>query len=59
MAATNATRTGVERSRDERTQPRTQKITTFLWFDNKAEEAVNFLCLRFQKLEDPELDTLW
>jgi len=29
-------------SRDERTQPRTQKITTFLWFDNNAEEAVNF-----------------
>jgi predicted 3-demethylubiquinone-9 3-methyltransferase (glyoxalase superfamily) len=43
MAATNATQTGaVAISRSERTQPRTQKITTFLWFDNNAEEAVNF-----------------
>lgn len=25
-----------------RTQPVTQKITTFLWFDTNAEEAVNF-----------------
>lgn len=25
-----------------RTQPTTQKITTFLWFNNNAEEAVNF-----------------
>ena len=32
MAAINPTRT----------QPGTQKITTFLWFDNNAEEAVNF-----------------
>lgn len=32
MAAINPTRT----------QPVTQKITTFLWFDNNAEEAVNF-----------------
>jgi predicted 3-demethylubiquinone-9 3-methyltransferase (glyoxalase superfamily) len=31
MAATNPTPT-----------PRKQKITTFLWFDNNAEEAVNF-----------------
>ena len=31
MAATNPT-----------TQPRKQKITTFLWFDNNAEEAANF-----------------
>ncbi|HKZ01243.1 MAG TPA: VOC family protein [Pyrinomonadaceae bacterium] len=43
MAATNATRTGtVEKATDERTQPFKQKITTFLWFDNNAEEAVNF-----------------
>jgi predicted 3-demethylubiquinone-9 3-methyltransferase (glyoxalase superfamily) len=42
MAATNATQTGAATSRSERTQPRTQKITTFLWFDNNAEEAVNF-----------------
>jgi predicted 3-demethylubiquinone-9 3-methyltransferase (glyoxalase superfamily) len=41
MAATNA-RTGAARARDKRTQPRTQKITTFLWFDKNAEEAVNF-----------------
>ena len=32
MAALNPTRT----------QPATQKITTFLWFDNNAEEAANF-----------------
>jgi predicted 3-demethylubiquinone-9 3-methyltransferase (glyoxalase superfamily) len=32
MAAINPTRT----------QPVTQKITTFLWFDSNAEEAVNF-----------------
>ena len=32
MSATNPTRT----------QPQPQKITTFLWFDNNAEEAVNF-----------------
>jgi predicted 3-demethylubiquinone-9 3-methyltransferase (glyoxalase superfamily) len=27
---------------DARTQPTTQKIKTFLWFNNNAEEAVNF-----------------
>jgi predicted 3-demethylubiquinone-9 3-methyltransferase (glyoxalase superfamily) len=32
MSATNPTRT----------QPTPQKITTFLWFDNNAEEATNF-----------------
>lgn len=43
MAETNATQAGaVARRKDERTEPRTQKITTFLWFDNNAEEAVNF-----------------
>ena len=42
MAATNATQTGTATSRDKRTQPHAQKITTFLWFDNNAEEAVNF-----------------
>ena len=36
MAATTAT------SRSERTQASPQKITTFLWFDRNAEEAVNF-----------------
>jgi predicted 3-demethylubiquinone-9 3-methyltransferase (glyoxalase superfamily) len=29
-------------SKQDRTAPRTQKVTTFLWFDNNAEEAVNF-----------------
>ena len=29
-------------ARDQRYQPHTQKITTFLWFDNNAEEAANF-----------------
>jgi predicted 3-demethylubiquinone-9 3-methyltransferase (glyoxalase superfamily) len=42
MSATNAAQTGAAQSRSERTLPRTQKITTFLWFDNNAEEAVNF-----------------
>ncbi|HEV7473990.1 MAG TPA: VOC family protein [Pyrinomonadaceae bacterium] len=43
MAATNPAPTGAAaKARDERTQPRTQKITTFLWFDGNAEEAVNF-----------------
>ena len=42
MAATNATQTGTATSRDKRTQPHAQKISTFLWFDNNAEEAVNF-----------------
>ena len=32
MSATNPVRTG----------PAPQKVTTFLWFDNNAEEAVNF-----------------
>jgi predicted 3-demethylubiquinone-9 3-methyltransferase (glyoxalase superfamily) len=43
MASTSPTQSGaVGTSRNESTQPRTQKITTFLWFDNSAEEAVNF-----------------
>lgn len=42
MSATNPAQTGTAQSRSERTAPRTQKITTFLWFDNNAEEAVNF-----------------
>ena len=43
MAATNATQTGaVATSKDERTRPFQQKISAFLWFDNNAEEAVNF-----------------
>jgi len=39
MAATNPTSTV---NNDARTEPRQQKITTFLWFDNNAEEAANF-----------------
>lgn len=42
MAATNAAQTGAARLRDAGTEPRTQKISTFLWFDDNAEEAVNF-----------------
>ena len=37
MAATNPAS-----GRDPRPEPRNQKITTFLWFDNNAEEAANF-----------------
>lgn len=29
-------------AKDDRTAPTAQKITTFLWFDGQAEEAVNF-----------------
>jgi predicted 3-demethylubiquinone-9 3-methyltransferase (glyoxalase superfamily) len=43
MAATKATQgSAVARSTDERTRPFQQKITSFLWFDKNAEEAVNF-----------------
>lgn len=37
MAAINPATSG-----DTRTEPRNQKITTFLWFNNNAEEAANF-----------------
>lgn len=33
---------GVSQKKHDQTQPITQKITTFLWFDTNAEEAVNF-----------------
>lgn len=40
---TNPTKGGAAAtSRDEHPQPITQKITTFLWFDDNAEEAVKF-----------------
>jgi predicted 3-demethylubiquinone-9 3-methyltransferase (glyoxalase superfamily) len=39
MAATNPVSTS---NSNARTEPRKQKITTFLWFDNNAEEAANF-----------------
>jgi predicted 3-demethylubiquinone-9 3-methyltransferase (glyoxalase superfamily) len=43
MAEKNATQgSAVATSRDERTGPFQQKITSFLWFNNNAEEAVNF-----------------
>src|SRR5436189_1528243 len=43
MSATNATKTGsITPDLDHATNTRPQKITTFLWFDNNAEEAANF-----------------
>ncbi len=39
---TASTQPGTAAARSRRTQPREHKITTFLWFDNNAEEAVNF-----------------
>lgn len=39
MAATNP---APQTRNDDRTAPRKQKITTFLWFDNNAEEAAKF-----------------
>ena len=43
MADTKATQgSAVARSKDERTKPLEQKISSFLWFNNNAEEAVNF-----------------
>jgi predicted 3-demethylubiquinone-9 3-methyltransferase (glyoxalase superfamily) len=43
MAEAKATQgTAVASSKDERAQPSPQKITTFLWFDKNAEDAVNF-----------------
>ena len=42
MAATNPTPTPAAKAQDAGTEPREQKITTFLWFDNNAEEAANF-----------------
>lgn len=39
--AANA-QTGTATSKEKRTSPFTHKITTFLWFDNNAEEAVKF-----------------
>jgi len=36
------TQTGTATSRTPEVQPQTQKITTFLWFNQNAEEAVNF-----------------
>ncbi|HET6978389.1 MAG TPA: VOC family protein [Pyrinomonadaceae bacterium] len=44
-----ATTTGTSRSK--RTQPTPQRITTFLWFDRNAEEAVNFYVSVFKNSE--------
>lgn len=40
MAATNPMQS--------KTKPLSQKISTFLWFDNNAEEAANFYCSVFK-----------
>ena len=40
MAATNP--------RQSKTQPTPQKVTTFLWFNNNAEEAAKFYCSVFK-----------
>src|SRR5436190_20405696 len=43
MSATNATKTGsIKPDLDHATNTRPQKITTFLWFNDNAEEAANF-----------------
>lgn len=43
MAETKAAQgSAVARSKDEQTQSYQQKITSFLWFNTNAEEAVNF-----------------
>ena len=36
-----------------------QKITPFLWFDNNAEEAMNFYLSIFKNSENRQCDTLW
>lgn len=36
-----------------------QKITPFLWFDDKAEEAVNFYTSIFKNSKDRERRSLW
>jgi len=49
MPATKATRKGtVATASNEHPGQRTQKITTFLWFDSNAEEAVNFYLTVFK-----------
>lgn len=44
----NPVQSGAGTSRSKRTQPSPQKITTFLWFDDNAEEAVKFYCSVFK-----------
>jgi predicted 3-demethylubiquinone-9 3-methyltransferase (glyoxalase superfamily) len=43
-----ATKSAAATSKDERTQPSQQKVSTFLWFDKNAEEAVNFYVSAFK-----------
>jgi predicted 3-demethylubiquinone-9 3-methyltransferase (glyoxalase superfamily) len=38
-------------AKHDRTAPRTQNVTTFLWFDNNAEEAVNFYVSVFKNAQ--------
>lgn len=42
MATPKTAQTGVATGLTRRTKPRSQRITTFLWFNGNAEEAVNF-----------------
>lgn len=48
MSATTPKTGAAATSKIAQTQPRTQKISTFLWFDNNAEEAVNFYASVFK-----------
>lgn len=48
MAATNPTRTGAAKSQNPQSEATPHKITTFLWFNDNAEEAVNFYCSIFK-----------
>jgi predicted 3-demethylubiquinone-9 3-methyltransferase (glyoxalase superfamily) len=43
-----ATKSAAATSKDERSQPFQQKVSTFLWFDKNAEEAVNFYVSAFK-----------
>jgi predicted 3-demethylubiquinone-9 3-methyltransferase (glyoxalase superfamily) len=45
MSATNPQTSA---SQDPQTEARNQKITTFLWFNDNAEEAANFYCSVFK-----------
>jgi predicted 3-demethylubiquinone-9 3-methyltransferase (glyoxalase superfamily) len=49
MASPKAAQTRSATGLTQRTKPRTQKVTTFLWFNNNAEEAVNFYLSVFKK----------
>jgi hypothetical protein len=36
-----------------------QKITPFLWFDSKAEEAMNFYVSVFKEFKDRKAHSIW